>query len=307
MTKLSFSTLTSFLILSMVTVFQLKAQKPAVHIQELNWPVETVYSGNGFTEGVVVAPNGLVYFSEMDSSAIMQYNPLNGKTIVWQDKSHTSNGLFIHKKRLYACETLGRSVSSYHISQGPSSRKIVVDNYKSKKLGSPNDLTIVGNTLFFSEFYSGRLRQTGAEREIFINRIYMYSLKYKTLDTLRYNFEMPNGVAKSPDNSTVFIGDIRTNIITRVNLKNHKIVSIEEFADISYMGESGPDGMAVAENGNLFIALFREGKVLVLDKNGLPLGYLNTGAKTTNCFLTNNDRTLYVTADGKLKKIAVLE
>jgi len=111
------------------------------------------------------------------------------------------------------------------------------------------------------------------------------SLSNKTTDTLKWNFEMPNGVAKSPDNSKVFVGDMGLNIISCVHIKNNKIADIDKFADVSYFGKSGPDGMAVAQNGNLFVALFREGKVLVLDKNGYPLGYLNTGPKTTNFWL----------------------
>lgn len=118
---------------------------------------------------------------------------------------------------------------------------------------------------------------------------------------------MPNGVTKSPDNSKFFIGDMGNNIIYSVKIKSSKIIDIKKFADVTYLGKSGPDGMAVAQNGHLFVALFHKGKVLVLDENGAPLGYLNTGPKTTNCFLTNHDRTLYVTADGKLKRVTIKE
>ncbi|MDA3817463.1 MAG: SMP-30/gluconolactonase/LRE family protein [Prolixibacteraceae bacterium] len=276
-------------------------------VDELNWPVKTVYHG-GFTEGVVVASDGLVYFSDMDSSSILQYKPATGKTTVWQQNSHASNGLFIHDNFLYACETTGRALTRYDLEKGSGSREILVNSFDGKKFGSPNDLTIINGCVFFSEFYMGSmLKPINAQREIYKNRVYRYSLSNKTTDTIKFNFEMPNGVAKSPDNSKFFIGDMQTNIIWCVKIRNSKIINIDKFADVSYLGESGPDGMAVAQNGNLFIALFREGKVLVLDKNGHPLGYLNTGPNTTNCFLTNNDRTLYVTADGKLKRVTITD
>jgi sugar lactone lactonase YvrE len=277
--------------------------QPKVHA--LNWPVETVYHG-GFTEGVVVASGGLVYFSDMDSSSILQYNPVTDKTTLWQKNSHNSNGLFIHDHFLYACEAGGRALTRYDLQKGSDSREILVNSFEGKRFGCPNDLTVINGCVFFSEFYLGSmLEPTNNQREIFENRVYRYSLTDKTIDTLKWNFEMPNGVAKSPDNSKIYIGDMQTNIISCAKIRNNEIIDIEEFADVSYLGEAGPDGIAVDQNGNLFIALFRERKVLVLDKNGQPLGYLNTGENTTNCFLTNNDRTLYVTADGKLKRVTI--
>jgi len=297
----SFVLIATMLLLQVIVIAQPK-------VDELSWPVKTVYHDGGFTEGVVVASDGLVYFSDMDSSSILQYNPLTDKTILWQENSHNSNGLFIHENFLYACEAGGRALTRYDLEKGIDSREILVNSFEGKKFGSPNDLTIINDCVFFSEFYLGSvLKPINAQREIFENRVYRYSLSNKTTDTIKWNFEMPNGVAKSPDNCKVFIGDMQTNIIHCGNIENNEIIDIEKYADISYVGEAGPDGMTVDQNGNLFIALFREGKVLVLDKAGSPLGYINTGPKTTNCFLTDHDRTLYVTADGKLKKVIIKE
>ena len=273
-------------------------------IPELQWEIEVLYDGDGFTEGPVLAADGSIYFSDMESSEILNYNLQTGKVSVWQDSSRTSNGLFINGNNLYACEAIGRAVTRYNIEKGPESRKVIVDKFNGKRFGSPNDITIVNDKLFFSEFFLGnRLRPLKAEREIFKNRVYIVSLSDNSIDTLKYEFKVPNGVASSPDGKTVYIGDIRSHLITKVSLKKGEVKNIKPFIDLSFMGKAGPDGMTVSKNGTVYIALFGGGKVVVIDKKGNALGYIVTGTRTTNCILSEDEDFLYVTSDGKLKKV----
>lgn len=177
-------------------------------IPELDWPLEIVSEGHGFTEGASLAPDGRIFFSDMDKQKILNYDPLSGDTKVWQEKSGKSNGLYIRKNMLFGCEAVGRAVVKYDLNRGPGSRKVVVSKYQERKLGCPNDLTLIGDILYFSEFWiPGFHRDTGEERELFHNRVYAYHLKKSTLDSVGFNFETPNGVASSPDGKYLFIGD----------------------------------------------------------------------------------------------------
>lgn len=276
--------------------------------KQLDWPIHVVSQGHGFTEGCAVGPDGKVYFSDMDAGNILRFDPKTETTEVWQSNSRTSNGLFFKGEDLYACEALGRSVVKYHLPVGPESRTVLVSDYQGKKLGSPNDLAVIGNTLFFSEFYlANRLNKIpGNEREIFHNRVYIHALESGGTDTVQFDFGTPNGIAVSPSGKTLFIGDSFENKLYKTELKKGSQGTPLLLCDLSVHAErAGPDGMAVSDDGKIYLALFRAGQLLVINSDGSIEGYLPTGSKTTNCVIADDGKTLYITADGCLKKVVL--
>lgn len=275
-------------------------------VAELDWPLEILSEGHGFTEGVSLASNGSLFFSDMDKEKIMSYDPLNGETKVWQEESEKTNGLYIRNNKLYGCEAVGRAVVQYDLAEGPDSRKVLVSDFQGKKLGCPNDLTLMGDMLYFSEFWiAGFHQETGEQREIFTNRVYAYNLKKHTLDSIKFSFKTPNGVASSPDGKFLFIGDIEANKLYRAKVKKGQVGELEELVDLSKLELMGPDGLAIHKDGRIFLALYRSDKLLVLNPDGTALGTLDTGPLTSNCYFAADGKTLYITADQKLKRVIV--
>jgi gluconolactonase len=173
----------------------LRAQVP-----QLDWPIETVSEGHGFTEGAASSLCGRIFFSDMDNRKILFYHPETDSTEVWKEQSGTSNGLILRENLMYACEARGRSVVQYDLFKGPESRKVLTSTFRGDSLGSPNDIAIIGDHLFFSEFWIEGFRgDRGGKREIFRNRVYSYSLTDGVMDSLAFTFDTPNGVASSPD------------------------------------------------------------------------------------------------------------
>ena len=125
------------------------------------------------------------------------------------------------------------------------------------------------------------------------------------MDSLKFDFGTPNGVASSPDGSRLFVGDISTNMLYSSEIRNGKAGPLELLVDLEKLDLAGPDGMAVAEDGRIFLALFRSGGLLVLEPDGGPIGFLPTGPLSTNCIFASDGKTLYITADRKLKRIVV--
>jgi sugar lactone lactonase YvrE len=275
-------------------------------IDELDWPIETVSGGHGFTEGAALAPDGSIYFSDMDQKQILRYDPGKGITEVWTPRSGRSNGLYIQGDFLYACEAEGRAVVRYDLKKGPSSREVLVSRFRGNRLGCPNDLAVVGSTLYFSEFWiDGFLRDTGGEREIFNNRVYALTEGMDDPDSLAFRFHTPNGIASSPDGSKLFIGDIGSNRLYRAHLYEEGPGRLQLITDLGRLGLEGPDGMAVAQDGRIFLALYNSDCLLVLQPDGTPIGTLPTGPLTSNCIFAADGKTLYITAEQKLKKVVV--
>jgi len=278
-------------------------------VKELDWLIEIVSEGHGFTEGPVLTKDGKIFFTDMDNGNILRFDPSTGTTDIWNNKSGKANGLFIHSNYLYSCEAIGRSVVRYDLNKGPGSREVLASTFRGDSLGSPNDLTIIGDYLYFSEFWLGMyLDNTSNKREIFLNHVYKMSLKDLMLDTLAFTFGMPNGVAKSPDDKQLFIADSQSNKLVKAEVKDGKPGPMKEIADVSIYGLAVPDGLAVSRDGRIFLALYGDSeKLVVLDSGGNAIGYLATGPLTSNCVFAADDKTLYITANKKLMRVVVPE
>ncbi len=275
----------------------------------LDWPIEVVSSDHGFTEGPAIDSEGSVYFSDLDNSRILKFDPDSGSTQVWTDESHSSNGLLIIGDWMYACEASGRAVVRYHLDRGPKSRKVLTDQFEGKRFGSPNDLAIIGDTLVFSSFYwKGILRPEDAVREIFENRCYVLSLSNGKVRALPQAFQTPNGVVFDPVRELLYLAEMKETRIYRAKVEDETIGNTELFFDLATIGKGKPDGMTVDPQGRLYVALYgMSNELLVLTPEGDVIGVLQTGRKTSNCAITEDGKTLYITAEHKLKRVRIPE
>jgi len=260
-------------------------------VPELDWPIEIVSQGHGFTEGPTIAPDGQVFFSDMDNEFILRFNPASGTTIVWQNESRKSNGLYFHDNSLYACEAGGRSVVRYNLSLGPDSRNVLISKYQEDTLRGPNDLTFIGDDLFFSDFSGGR--------------VYSMSINSQSLDTIPFNFENPNGIFSSQDGKQLYFTDFGTDKLYKAEVINGHVGPVRLVVDLTTYELSDPDGLAVSEDGHIFQALYGSERVVVIAPDGNVIGYLPTGPLTSNCVFAEDGKTLYITADMKLMRVVI--
>ena len=96
--------------ISLLVFFMIAAILPKTiaeaQVQKLDWPLDVVSDGHGFTEGASLGPDGRIYFSDMDKQKINRYDPGSATTTVWQEESGKTNGLFILGNKLYGCLSL---------------------------------------------------------------------------------------------------------------------------------------------------------------------------------------------------------
>ena len=129
--------------------------------------LEKLFEGITLTEGVAVAPDGLVYFSditfshasrnergEMHAGHIWRFDPATGKTTIFRSPSGMSNGIkFDAAGDLIVCEGAdygGRRVTRTDMKTGMSF--ILAAMYDGRPLNSPNDVTVdEKGRLYFSD------------------------------------------------------------------------------------------------------------------------------------------------------------
>lgn len=119
------------------------------------------------------------------------------------------------------------------------------------------------------------------------------------LDCLLDNGVSPNGLVLSPDERFLYVAMTRSNSVWRLPLNADGSVTKAGLFFQSF-GCAGPDGLAVDEEGSLFICHPSLGSVFVVDSDGVPKARIVTaeggGRNLTNCTFGGEDgRTVFIT------------
>ena len=83
---------------------------------------------------------------------------------------------------------------------------------------------------------------------------------------------MANGIALSPDGKQLWITEFSRNLLHRVELADATTMTpIGTAIPYHFIGPA-PDSMRADSDGNLYVAMYSQGRVLVFNKNGIPIG-----------------------------------
>ncbi|HEX3725359.1 MAG TPA: SMP-30/gluconolactonase/LRE family protein [Pirellulales bacterium] len=290
----------------------------------------------GLTEGPAVAPDGSIYFTDMPNGPaggmILRFDPATRKTTVFTADSGKANGLtFDSKGELLACEGAdygGRCVARWNIETGK--KKIVADRFQGKKFNAPNDLCVdtKGRIYFTDPRYLG-----DEPRELEHRGVYRIHTDGSVIE-ITHDIEKPNGIALSPDEKTLYVGDHNNGtdkIDPTAPLPKPGAMKVYAFpldaaglvhgnrrTLVDFGNENGCDGMCVDIKGNVYLtcrSLKRPG-LMVVNPQGQELAFVPTGPANqkpgkdplglpSNCEfgIGGEDTMLYLTVDKSLYRI----
>ncbi|MDZ4718198.1 MAG: SMP-30/gluconolactonase/LRE family protein [Roseiflexaceae bacterium] len=257
---------------------------------------EKVAGGFQFLEGPVWHPEGFLLFSDIPAAKIYKWSP-DGTLSVWRDGSGNSNGLtFDRQGGLVACEHGNRRVSR---TLADGTIVSIAEFYNGKRLNRPNDLVVKSDgTVYFTDPPYGKNPgepTNPADIEQPCNGVYRV-LTNGTLELVADDFERPNGLAFSPDESILYIDDsARRHVRAFDMLPNGTLANSRIVADLDHPQPGSPDGMKIDTQGNLYVA--GATGVWVFTPEGEHLGVIVTPERPANLAWGDADRqTLYVTA-----------
>lgn len=264
--------------------------------------LEKVASGFRFTEGPVYErKTDSVLFSDQPTSTINRYDCKTGQVSVFRNANVEPNGnIFDGMNRFLGCEHKTRRISR----TDPDGRIVTLAYlYQGKRLNSPNDIAIKSDgTIYFTDPPYGLPRQTEGKEQP-VNGVYRIE-KNGDVTLLASDHAMPNGLAFSPDEKTLYVDDterqtIRAYDVTPDGLLTNGRVLI----DMHNPGKRGaPDGLKVDTKGTIFCT--GAGGVWVIAPNGIALGIIETPETAANCGFGDKDgKTLYITASTGLYRI----
>jgi len=264
---------------------------------------EVSREGMVFGEGVVSAPDGIVYFSSMTRAlppgpdnpggTIFRFDPATGKTTKYLEPSGMSNGLHVDRNGdlLIAQDSGGegkgggRAVMRRNLATGAMS--VVADRYQGKHFNGPNDITSdARGRIYFTD-----ARYGGTEPMELPNAVYRVDLDGKITQIIADLFR-PNGIEVSPDGRRLYVADngsrqlpinpngpavdrfgitsgggvVAYDLDANGNVSNGRLILRAE--DVS------ADGMTMDTQGNLYVAMHSgnpkapKSEVVVLNPEG---------------------------------------
>lgn len=261
-----------------------------------NTEVKQLATGMKFTEGPVWLPKKeMVVFSDIPNSMLMQWTEKDGLK-PFRKVENTNGNILDLQGRLLSCQHSGRNVIR---TERDGTITVLADKFEGKKFNSPNDLAVKsdGSIWFTDPSYGLR----GKPGEIPGKWVFRIDVKSKMVTVIYKGFDMPNGIAFSPNEKRVYIADTgKDGMIRAFDVLGNTIGGKPTF-EIPIRC----DGMCIDTKGNIYTT--SKGGVHVFDKDGKKLGVITTPEHPANvCFGGKDFDTLFITARKSLYSVKTL-
>jgi len=255
--------------------------------------VKKLGGGMKFTEGPVwfPSPGNRLVFSDIPNSRQMEWSNKNGLK-EWRKVEQSNGNLLDLKGQLLSCQHAGRNVIA---TAGDGSIKVLADRFDGRRFNSPNDLAIrPDGTIWFTDPSYG-LR--GRKAEIEGKWVYRLEPDGKVSVACR-TFDMPNGIAFSPDGKRVYIAD--TGKVGKI--RAYQVVNEGLLGEPDFIIDIRCDGMCIDTKGRIYTT--SAGGIHVFEGNGKKLGVIATPEHPANvCFGGKDFDTLFITARTSLYSV----
>lgn len=278
---------------------------------------EIIAEGFEWSEGPLwLEKEGKLIFSDVPANTIYQWTAAKGKEIYLKPSGYTdtlpskskepgSNGLTLDTEgRLILCQHGNRQVARMDASLNKPEAKFVslAALFNGKRFSSPNDAVYSSSgELFFTDPPYGLPKQddTDSLKEQPFNGVYKVK-KEGTVLLLADSITRPNGIAlfpgekrllvasSDPQKPNWYVWDVEGD-----KLVNGKIFYSAADADKTWHGL--PDGCKIDKKGNVYAT--GPGGIYFFNSGGKKLGMLRLDNSASNCALSPDEKTLYVTND----------
>ncbi|HKA45132.1 MAG TPA: SMP-30/gluconolactonase/LRE family protein [Burkholderiales bacterium] len=270
--------------------------------------IQELGSGYGGALGPAEGPvwwkeGGYLLFSDIHNDRRMKYAPGQGVTLFKQGVNR-ANGLTRDLQgRLIACEHDSRRVTRQELD---GSITVVANSFQGRRLNRPNDVIVKSDGCIY--FTDPNHNIVPEQWDLQFPGVYRVTPDLGTITLVTDSFVGPNGLAFTPDESVLYINDVRRGHIRAFDMLPNGLLAKQTdrvFADLTGTEPGAPDGMKVDIEGNVYCG--GSGGLWVMDAKGKKLGRIVHGLPaTTNVGFGGDDwKTLYITARTHLLAVNV--
>nr|TFG55431.1 MAG: SMP-30/gluconolactonase/LRE family protein [Hyphomicrobiales bacterium] len=294
-----------------------------VQIEILHEEGDTFFEGPVWHHG---AEGGFLTFSDLVGNRIRKWDPRTGALTdyvspVWTGNDSSSAIHFERDGKSYAqigpngetLDGMGRLVFTAMGSgrimrrEAEGTLSVLANAYDGRHLNAPNDLVYASDgALYFTDIRAGLVTADENPPEG-VPHTGVYRLKDGVLTLLADDLEAPNGIALSPDESLLYVNDIRVRDVMRYELQadgsianGRPLIAIPR----SDTRAGNPDGMKIDVHGNLWNS--GPGGIWIISPQGKHLGTISLPERITNLAWGDDDAmTLYTTGPTMVMRIRV--
>lgn len=280
--------------------------------------VEMIAEGFEWSEGPLWIENQkMLLFTDVPKNTIYKWTEEKGAEVYLTPSGHTgpdpisnepgANGLALNDKgELLLCQHGDRKVAQMNstIEQPSPYFTSIASVYDGKRFNSPNDLTFYNGDVYFTDPPYGLTADS--LREIPFQGVYKVTARGKVL-LLIDSLTRPNGIAFSPDHKKMYVANsdpdkARWYVYEMSDSSTILSGKILYDATSSTKTEKGlPDGLKVDSKGNLFAT--GPGGAWIFNAAGSLIGKVKLPEATSNCALSKDEKTLYLTSDMYLLRL----
>jgi gluconolactonase len=228
-------------------------------IDPVAW-LEQLYTGARWTEGpVYLAELGCLLFSDIPNQRVLMFNErTDAVSLLRGDTGHANGNTRDLQGRLVTCEQGARRVVR---TEPDGSVTVLADRYQGRRLNSPNDVVVRSDgTIWFTDPTFGILSDyvgNKAAPEIATNNVYRLDPRDGSLTVVADDLSMPNGLAFSPDETTLYVAD--SGFLVDASAPSHiRRFGVREdgtLSDGDVLAEIAPgipDGMRIDTDGRIW-------------------------------------------------------
>ena len=274
--------------------------------------VERIGMGFTFTEGPIWNADGeFLLFSDMPGDIRRRWSAADGVREVMRPSNKGNGMVYDAGGNLLVCE---HTTSSLVRERPDGAREALATHFRGQELNSPNDvITRSDGTIYFSDPWYGRMPVFGVEREreLGFQGVYKIAPGAGDLELVvpEDQFEMPNGLCFSPDESLLYINDTPRAHIKVWDADADGSISkgrmFFEGVGSGVIEEGIPDGMKCDERGNIWVT--GPGGVWVISAEGEHLGTIVVPENTGNMSWGGEDwHTLFIPSSTSLYSIRTI-
>lgn len=240
--------------------------------------LETLADGFEFTEGPLWLPDGSILFQDIKAEKTYRVDA-ERKVAIVRERTEAANGqTFAADGGIVFCEQNGRRLS--WMSPRTRERVVLAEEWQGKRLNSPNDVVCrTDGSAYFTDPPYGVKPE---DRRIDFQGVFRWTPTdgpVKILD----GFEKPNGLAFSPDESTLYVCDTGRYHVRAFQVRPNGDLEPgagRVFATLDPGVPGGPDGIKVDLAGRVYVAVALG--VWVFEPDGRLLGILPTPKRPSN-------------------------
>jgi gluconolactonase len=248
---------------------------------------------------VYAADEDALYFTTVrrESVAIKRLSLADGSVSVVRADANMANGMTLDREgRLVICEqgTLTEPARISRLDRTTGAVETLVDSWNGLPLNSPNDVVVKSDgTIWFTDPSYGYLQGFRPKPQIG-DHVYRYNPVSDSLTLVADGFDKPNGLAFSPDERVLYVGDngaphelMAFDVEDGARLSGRRVVAVSS-------GEH-PDGIKVDSEGRIYASA--PGGVQVLAPTGQLVGEIELPGAVIFAFGGPEGNVLYITTE----------